>query len=98
MSRVVTYLTLMASDANDHVRMSRAMILMMDMILKGMSLGKCTIGNEARAHMDYALESPDLIPAGACEQDEIDTGDEENGMPGYCVSATQMVIERESLE
>lgn len=96
MSRVVTYLTTPASDANSSARMARAMLLMMDMIHKGMSgRGSYTIGNEARAHMDYALESPDEIPAGACYQYEIDTGDEDNGMPGYCVSAEQITISRE---
>lgn len=93
MSRVITYLTEPASDVNAHVRMGRAMCLLMDMYRGGMAVRNYS--TEARACMDYALESPDEIPAGACQQYEIETGDEENGIPGYCVSAQQISIRRE---
>jgi hypothetical protein len=96
MSRIVLYLTEPASDVNAHVRMGRAMCLLMDLHMRGMSVRNYS--TEARAHMDYALESPDMIPAGACQQYEIDTGEEDNGMPGYCVSAQQIAIDRKSLE
>ena len=94
MSRVVTYLTEPASDANAHVRMGRAMVLLMDMHASGMALSRYRA--ETRACMDYALESPDEIPAGACEQDEIDTGAEETGLPGYCVFARQITVTRDN--
>lgn len=95
MSRVVTYLTTPADDVNAHVRMGRAMCLFMDMYRAG--LGFAGHANESCACMDYALESPDEIPAGACQQDEIETGDEDNGMPGYCIFASQISIRREGL-
>ncbi len=91
MSRVVTYLTTPADNVNAHVRMGRAMCLWMDMVSRGFSARS----NEATICMDYALESPDEIPAGACQQYEIDVGDEENGLPGYCVSAQQISVRRE---
>lgn len=93
MSRVVTYLTQPASDANAHVRMGRAMTLWVDMISRGFS----SRSSDARECMDYAIESPDEIPAGACRQYEIDVGDEDNGLPGYCVSAQQITVSREDL-
>lgn len=95
MSRVVTYLTTPASDANSSARMARAMLLMMDMICRGFAVGKFKGYEDVSIQMDYALESPDEIPAGACYQYEIDTGDEDNGLPGYCVSAEQVTIRRE---
>ena len=91
MSRVVTYLTVPASDVNVHVRMGRAMCLWMDMVSRGFSARS----NEATICMDYALESPDEIPAGACEQYEIDCGETDAGIPEYCVSASQMTIRRD---
>jgi len=93
MSRVITYLTTPAGDANTHVRMGRAMVLLMDMYRSGMALRSYRA--ETRACMDYALESPDEIPAGGCQQYEIETGDEENGIPGYCVSALQITVKRD---
>lgn len=96
MSRVVTYLTSRASDVNDHVRMGRAMVLMMAMLRRGFHAAAFRGGENVAIQMDYALESPDWIPAGACQQYEIDTGDEDNGLPGYCVSAEQIRIAREA--
>lgn len=95
MSRVVTYLTTSASDVNEHIRMSRGMLLMMDMLLRGFDAAAFRGGENVSIQMDYALESPDEMPAGACQQNEIDTGDEDNGMPGYCVFASQISIRRE---
>ena len=95
MSRVVAYLTTPASVVNSNVRMCRAMVLMMDMIIRGFAVGKFKGHEDVNVQMDYALESPDEIPAGACQQEEIDTGDEENGMPGYCVFAQQISVRRE---
>lgn len=95
MSRVVTYLTLPASDVNDHERMSRGMLLIVQMLIRGFDAAAFRGGENVSIQMDYALESPDLIPAGACRQFEIETGEEENGMPGYCVSAEQISINRE---
>ena len=95
MSRVVTYLTGPAGDVNDHVRMGRAMLLMMDMLIRGFRASAFRGGENVLIQMDYALESPDMIPAGACQQYEIDTGDEDNGLPGYCVSAKQISVARE---
>lgn len=69
---------------------------MMDMLIRGFNAAAFRGGENVRIQMDYALESPDLIPAGACRQYEIDTGDEDNGLPGYCVSAEQISIARES--
>lgn len=95
MSRVVTYLTEPASDVNAHVRMGRAMLLMMDMICRGFAVGKFKGHEDVTVQMDYALESPEVMPAGACEQYEIDCGETDAGIPEYCVSASQMTIRRD---
>lgn len=93
MSCIVTYLTEPANDVNVSVRMSRGMLLMMEMIERGWHRG---YGIDSRIQLDYALEPPEEMPAGACEQCEVDCGtDEASGMPEYCVSASQMTIRRE---
>ena len=94
MTRIVTYLTEIAGDVNTHVRTARAMCLMMDMIHRGFAVGKFRGYEDVTVQMDYALESPELIPAGACEQYEIDCGETDAGIPEYCVSASQMTIRR----
>ena len=95
MTRIATYLTERADDVNLHVRMGRAMVLMMGMIIRGFAVGKFKGHEDVNVQMDYALESPDLIPAGACEQHEIDCGETAAGIPEYCVSASQMAIRRD---
>lgn len=95
MTRIVTYLTEHAGDANTHVRMGRAMCLMMDMIHRGFAVGKFKGHEDVAVQMDYAIESPDVIPAGSCEQYEIDCGESPAGIPEYCVSASQTTILRD---
>ena len=95
MTRIVTYLTERAMDVNAHVRMSRAMLLMMDMLHRNFAVGKFKGYEDVTVQMDYALESPELIPAGACEQYEIDCGETDAGIPEYCVSASQIAIRRD---
>ena len=51
MSRIVLYLTEPASDVNAHVRMGRAMCLLMDLHMRGMSVRNYS--TEARAHTQF---------------------------------------------
>jgi hypothetical protein len=95
MSCIVTYLTSPAGQANVGERMARGMVLMINMVEHGWHR---SYGLDSRMQMDYALESPDIIPAGACEQEEVDVGtDEASGMPEYCISASQITIRREGV-
>lgn len=75
------------------------MILMMDMLIRGFNAAAFRGGENVSIQMDYALESPDMIPSGACQQYEIDTGDEDNGLPagrqqgfnGRCGTRTKLL-------
>lgn len=96
-TRTVTYITDVPSDANSSFRMSRSVLLMMSMLRRGFDPAFRTgCGLDARIQMDYALESPEEIPAGACEQYETEVDDGEDGKGSeQAVMASQIVLRRE---
>lgn len=95
MTRRILCITDVPGDANAHARMSAALLLMLTMFRRGFSVGFRGL-EKTEWHMDYAIEAPDIIPAGACYQDEIeiDDGDDKN-IPEQTLMAAQFTIDRE---
>lgn len=48
-----------------------------------------------REQMDYCLDAPQELPAGACVQDEVYLGRTEFGFDEYMVTSHQPVVDRE---
>lgn len=94
MSRIVTYITDTPMKAGAVNRMTASMPIMMELWRRDAPISVCR--HDANTSVDYSLDAPDSIPAGACYQFETYAEkDDETGLDEYCITAQQMTIERE---
>lgn len=92
MTRKVTYCTDHPSKVTATALLVRMGTMSMQMWLRAYPIE--VVRHDAHTHMDYSLEAPDILPAGACVQysDVSCDGDE------YFTCAEQMTVTREDDE
>ena len=89
MGMVVTYDFAPALPATS---VGKLMLLSFELYRRGLHVHQYRM--ESRICMDYALETPDEIPCGGCEQVETYCGTDEKGFEEYYVSAMQITASR----
>lgn len=89
MGMVVTY---DSAPALPSTSVGKPVFLSFEMYRRGLHIPQYRM--ESRICMDYALESPDEIPCGGCEQVETYCGTDEKGFEEDYVSAMQTTVPR----
>lgn len=89
MTRKVTYCTDRPSKVMSSTNLAKVGMLTMQMWPRAYPID--VIRHDAHTHMDYSIEAPDTLPAGACVQySDVTCEDDE-----YFTCAEQMTIARE---
>lgn len=94
MTRQVTYCTEKPLPSNSVDNLSRQMSISVHMWDRGYNVA--VMRYDSGTCIDYSLEAPETLPAGGCEQFEVDCGeDEDRQIQRYVISASQLTVQRE---